>query len=174
MTRAAFEAFKLGQGKQGISPWVCSDDDGMMYFYSTEKIKEEYGIDFSDECVIPYGIDNAYSSASIQAAINGESEIVVLCLDLSDVHYSPDYSCENMAYIADCADCDSVNISHVVKAYSMPYNQFFAAFTLVSVYDNPLFNIGGIPKDMLEAVSQLRKAGIYLEYETPRYTLINI
>lgn len=160
MTRKAFEAFKAGEGKRDLtSPWVCSDNDGMMYFYSVEKLATEY-CDEAD--TIEEAKQQAFSSASIQAAMQGEDEIIVLCLDLSDVPTIDDHSCENMERIADCANESSVNISHVVYAYSAPFNKWFAPFVLRGVWDNAYFNRADVDNNLARII-ELLPGEVYID-----------
>lgn len=154
MTRKSFEAFKAGEGKRDlVSPWVCSDNDGMMYFYSVEKLASEYCDDEAD--IIEEAKQQAFSSASIQAAMQDENEIIILCLDLSDVPTIDDNSCENMACIADCAHESSVNISHVVCAYSARFNKWFAPFVLRAVWDNLYFNRADVDNNLARIIELL-------------------
>lgn len=177
MTRKAFEAFKAGKGKSElITPWSVSDNDGCMYFYSAAKIKNEYCNEGDTDEILQYGIDNAYSSGSIQAAMSGDNEVIVLCLNLSDVCYSDDYSCENMAYIADYANCDSVQMQHVIKAYSLPYVQYMAPFTIAGLLNNNYFNTYDVDPTLLKFAEQISKAGFHFDEvnETPEATEIII
>lgn len=162
MTRQAFESFKLGQGKVGISPWTCSDNDGMTYLYSMQKLANEYANDDPDY-LIEIGIQLAYESASIQAAINSQSEIIILCLNLENETIDSDYSCENMDHIADCINSHVLNISHVVKAYSIKYNQFLAAFTIAGLLNNQYFNAGYIDPMLYIAAKQISKGNINID-----------
>lgn len=167
MTRKAYEAFKAGEGKAGlITPWVCSDNDGMMYFYSVEKLAAEYGDDDRDY-LIEAGKQRAYESACLQAAIQGETEIVILCLDLSAVCTTDDYSCENMDSIADCADESSVNNSHVIAAYSAPFNQWFAPFVLRGVWVYTYFNRSAVDENLARIIELLPDDAYIDEIHSP-------
>lgn len=170
MTRTAFEAFKAGQGKRDmVAPWSVSDNDGMMYFYSALKVSQEYGDMPESEYTESMGISRAYESASIQAALQGETEIIVLCMDLSEVEYSDDNSCENMAYIADCAACEDVSTAQIVKAYSLPYSQYLTPFTIAGLLDNEYFNLHDIDPVLINIARQIQKANIWIDdmQETP-------
>lgn len=140
MTRKAFESFIQGKGKResGVTPWNVSDNDGFMYFYSTEKLQKEY--DQESECIESICIEHAKANAEIQAAVNAETDIVIIGFDLSGIDYEDDFSCESMDSVADCARESEVNIGLAVKAFKYKFNTYAAPFVVSGLLDNPHFN----------------------------------
>jgi hypothetical protein len=140
MTRKAFESFIQGKGKReaGITPWIVSDNDGFMYFYSAEKLQKEYDCEY--EYIASICIERAKESAEIQAAVNAETDIVIIGFDLSSIDYEDDLSCEFMDSVADCARESEVNIGLAVKVFKYKFNTYASPFVVSGLLDNPHFN----------------------------------
>lgn len=170
MSKTAFNAFMQNKGKTDlIAPWTVSDNDGYMYFYSLQKNLSNWddAEQAADECK-----RSAYWNAQLQAAISGDSEIIILGFNLehSGVDYSDDLSCENMQDSADCARCSDITPAMVIEAYKAECNPWLAPFTLAGALDNPYFNIGAIPPLLFKAAQAISEATVYLDQdESPEF-----
>jgi hypothetical protein len=173
MTVSAYKAFCNGEGKGGLaSPWMCSDNDGLMYFYDAENLIESEGLEDDIESQLYLLQSRAYDSASIQCAISCEASFVILELNIDDELLERDYSCENMSGIAVYTDCDNVNPSMVVNKWCGNFNIWHSPFIVASLLKNNYFNECVVDDALLRMAKTLQDSDVYCDelYETPELT----
>lgn len=163
MTQKAYYNLFNYANNNVISPWVCSADDGMTYLHTIEFAMEETG-ECKEEDAKYFAIQQAKESAMIQAAINADSKVYVIEVDLPDEKLEIDYSCNNMEY---CRRIDSEAFNKYSKdaiIYSFDVNPAFHGFILAGLVNNEQLNTSEIDPVLLKAaqiISKLDYSEIY-------------
>lgn len=159
-------------GSKPFAPWVCSEDDGMMYVYPLNKVAENHCTEDEEE-TISRGLDSAFESAQIQCAIAQEETMYVLVLDIPDNLLEDDCSCENMSDVASMLEMTEFNTSMVKSVYECSFNKWYAPFVLVGILDNPQFNVDCLDKPLLDLAERLRETE-YFMYELLEFDYTNV
>lgn len=159
------KAFKQFGDKSGIiSPWVCSDNDGCMYFHTGESIQSEYDCDDENE-IIHHGIQLAGESAAIQSAINDDCIFHVIIADIPEEYLNVDYSCENMEHCR-FISIDQFKQEWIKEIRHFEINRYLHAFRIAGLLNNTQFNKHGIDDYLLktaEIIANTDYSSIYDE-----------
>ncbi len=154
MTEKAFKQWLNKENKETlinvVSPWDCSESDGLTYLYTIEHAINECRTDDTDEA-ISFAISQAKESAVIQAAINDDSTVYVFQLEIPDEHLLIDESCENMDYCR-CIDSELFNTyaqSATIQSFSV--NRTLHVFRIAGLINNSHFNKHAIAPELMKA-----------------------
>lgn len=150
MTESAFKQF-TGANPDAfvISPWSCSDGDNMTYVHTLEFSQTEIGD--NSEHAIEHAIQQAKGSGIIQAAINDDSKVYVIEVELPDDVLEVDYSCENMEHCR-CLRSDLFNeYAKTAKIHEFEVNKFFHVFRLAGFINHKQFNWSMLDEDIYQA-----------------------
>jgi hypothetical protein len=169
MTESAFKRFN-GEQVNVISTWVCSDGDGMTYLHTIEHSINE--LDCTDESeAIQFAIQQAKESAIIQAAIiqaaiNNDSIVYVLQIDLPDESLQIDRSCRNMEYCRciDSDEFDALKDNAIIHRFEV--NLYFHVFRLAGLIKNEQFNVYALDGGLIEACEIIAKTDCSAIYDS--------
>ena len=153
-TKKGLAAILSGENHKPTSPWNCSDQDGVMYFWPLDKTIESEGCeDESEGC--ERAIGKAFEAAQVQAALTGESEMYVIVVDIDDDLLQDDNSAPNMADVASCIDMVDFDSSAVTDTHTCTFNKWHAPFVIKGLMQNPHFNTYAVDEDLLRVAEQL-------------------
>lgn len=157
ITGKAFEAFMQGdfsgqKKNEVISPWVCSDSDGFTYLHSLEYFENEYEDDYAENAAI----QDAFSSAVLQSAMNSDNCAYVIQFNFDPEEVEVDYSCENMEHCRRI-ECDKIKRENIVKVYKLDLNPEFHLFRLLPIFENTYFNKHALTLEKIKALKALSK-----------------
>ena len=142
--------------------WNCSSQDGMLYGYELEAVKQDEMLD-SDEEASYTAIRNAFENAMISAAARGVPTTLYV-LEFETEEAEPDMSCENMGSAA-CVRMPAVITP--IRLYSTPFNHFYSPYIIKNIMDSYLFNLGAVNPLVLEAINWLENNdGVYIEIDS--------
>jgi hypothetical protein len=157
MTESAFKQFQgFDLDKNVISPWVCSDGDGMTYVHTLEFSETETGED--GEYAIDHAIQQAKESGIIQAAVNDDSIVYVLEVNIPNEILEVDFSCNNMEHCR-CLPSEEFNqYAKNAKIHEFSINKFFHVFRLAGFVNHEQFNWCMLDDEIYQAAKVLSSA----------------
>lgn len=140
-TSKGLAAIKANDGFKPNNPWCCSDNDGAMYVWPTNKLDEP------DELEI--GIRMGFESAQVQAVTSNDFELYVLVIDVPDEILEDDYSAENMESSASYLNMTDFDYAMVKKIYTVKMNPWHSPFVLSGLLNNDHFNKYSVDEALL-------------------------
>lgn len=161
----AINMVEVGFNEKPPGTWICSDDH-YLYMWSSDKVEDEFE---PEECKLQL-INSAFNSAQITAALNNvlRKELVVLCFEFPDdvkELIEHDYSCENMADVADAISLSRVKASHIVEMYVSKegYEPMLRAFVLGGLINGHLLNKGILTDTEEKLIKAVSKSDIMVD-----------
>lgn len=167
-TKNGLRAILDNVGYKPTGPWSCSDNDGAMYLWPTNKLVEQY--DFEDDSQM---ICHAFESAEIQAVVADETEIFVVVLDVPDQYLEDDYSCENMYNVASYIPISRFSKSMIQSVYKAQLNKWNAPFVISGLLRMELFNKYSISEGLLAVAEVISKSEVYRDPTEYNYQAID-
>lgn len=157
MTEKAFKQWIEGKCITNvISPWMCSEHDDMTYLHTIENSLSE--CDNDQDSAYCHAVQQAKESAIIQAAINSDSRVYVIEMDLPDDMLMVDNSCENMDFCR-CIDSDVFDsYRNKAKIGMHSINPYFHVFRIAGLIRNVQFNKYRLDSELVEAAEIISKA----------------
>lgn len=166
-TKKGLAAILSGDNHKPTSPWVCSDNDGAMYFYPIDKVISVNGLedeyDDGPEQALMYAYESAFSSAMIQAVTSLETELYVITCEIPDELLEDDYSCENMADIASYIEQGEFSLGFIEEIHTVKINQYRLPYDAAMLLRNDLFNKWALDGDLLEMAEAIATTDMWLE-----------
>lgn len=154
------KAYRQFGDKSGIiSPWVCSDNDGCMYFHTAEFIQSEYDCDDMEE-IINQGVQLASESAAIQSSINDDCTFHVIIADVPEEYLNVDYSCENMEHCR-FVWIDQFRQEWIKEIRHFEISRYLHVFRIAGLLNNNQFNKYGIDNYLLKTAEIIAKTDYY-------------
>ena len=168
-TSKGLHAILSKAGYKPNTPWTCSDNDGAMYVWPSNKIAdmdlgEELTEDNQDE-VSERGINQAFESAQVQAVTCNDFDLYVIELEIDDNLLSDDFSCENMDSVASYINIGDFDLTMVKAIYSFRMNQWLAPQLVAGLLHNQYFNKWSIEPALLEVAETLQQLEHYSDPE---------
>jgi len=123
-----------------------------MYFWPTDKLDE-------GQC----GIQSSFESAHVQAAIDQETELIVLECEISDEMLSDDCSCDNMQSIASYIMCSDFSTRMIRKIHRLHVSVYLAPFVLAGLNGNEYLNSGIFDEELEVIAKAIADSGTWID-----------
>ena len=143
-------------GYKEISPWLCSSNDGAMYFYPTNKYIENHCLGEESEEYIRGGIiRDSLFNGDIQLLWSSQSEVYIIECEISDELLEDDYSCVNMSDSASYIPLELFSKNMIKSIHKSSISSYWKPVIASPLLSNSEFNQEELDEEIREFASNL-------------------